>query len=321
MRTFSTEPIRLHIRLLSGLATILSLAGLGLWQLVQPAGIWPLALLDGIDPHTRGLYAIGLLTVTLIVALDLVRRHVLRPVRQLVEYIKLQHGELNVEPPQILQTRTDEIGTLAGEIRRLLITLKAQRDTLLEQTLYDPLTGLGNRRLLEQRLDIALSMTRRSMQPISALMIDVDHFKPYNDYYGHPAGDDCLQEIAHVLRDTFRRETDILIRLGGEEFLAVLLDIGVDESQRLAEAMRGMLQMAALPHARSPTAAVVTVSIGVATAEPGTPISAETLIANADAALYQCKSQGRNQSMHRLIKQCAPIAEPRAALQSGSAAA
>lgn len=155
--------------------------------------------------------------------------------------------------------------------------------------------------MLEQRLDVALPMSRRSMTPVSALMINVDHFKAYNDHYGHPAGDDCLLEIANVLRDTFRRETDTLMRLGGEEFPVVLLEVGADDALQMAEAMRSMLQFVAVPHERSPTASVVAVSIGVATVEPGTPIDLETLIACADEALYRCKAAGRNQSLHHMV--------------------
>lgn len=243
-----------------------------------------------------------LLGATLLVTIALLKHYFSRPLHQLVDYVKCQHGDAEVAPPAALLGRGDDIALLAGEIQRLLETLREQNDKLLEQSLNDPLTGLGNRRLLEQRLDVALPLSRRRMAPLSALMIDVDYFKDYNDHYGHPAGDACLVEIAAVLRDIFRRETDIVIRLGGEEFLVVLLDIDLDEAMRLAEAMRSMLQAVGILHARSAAAPVVTVSIGVATAKPGTPIDVERLVACADSALYQCKAQGRNRSVGCIVE-------------------
>ncbi|MGC3873009.1 GGDEF domain-containing protein [Halomonas sp. GXIMD04776] len=238
----------------------------------------------------------------LAIVVILVQRYLLHRVHLLVDYVKgQQQGHVSQPPPTLLKNR-DDIALLTGEIYSLLETLRKQNETLREQSLIDPLTGLGNRRLLEQRLEIALPMTRRRMAPLSILMIDVDHFKAYNDHYGHPAGDTCLVEIANVLRDIFRRETDILIRLGGEEFLVVLLDSDEGPALALAEAMRSMLQAVGIPHTSSPSHSMVTVSIGVATAKPGTRIDADSLIACADAALYECKSQGRNRILGRTVE-------------------
>lgn len=281
-----------HPGLLAGLSGLFAIAGALLWQLAQQAIPFAAVRLAGVA---------GLFIVTLVIAVILVERQVARPIHELAAYVKGQRDGSIDEAPARLLRRADEIGLLTGEIQRMLRTLKEQNERLVEQTLNDPLTGLGNRRLLDTRLDIALPMSRRRMLPVSALMIDVDHFKAYNDHYGHPAGDECLLEIANVLRDTFRRETDILIRLGGEEFLVVLLDVDMEESLRLAEAMRGMLQLVGIPHEKSSAAEVVTVSIGVATVEPGTPLDVEDLIACADSALYQCKASGRNCSIHRIV--------------------
>lgn len=191
--------------------------------------------------------------------------------------------------------------SLVIRVAERLGQLQECNQQLHQQTIKDPLTGLGNRRLLEQRLEIALPLSRRWMNAVSALMIDVDHFKDYNDLYGHQAGDDCLIEIANVLRDTFRRETDIVVRLGGEEFLVVLLDAGEADATRLAEAMRGMLQAVGIPHEGSLVADVVTVSIGVSTTAPGEPVSLEDMIATADGALYECKAHGRNCVISRRV--------------------
>lgn len=281
-------------RFLLAFASLLLAAGALLWFIARPASSAFFGLLAELSLGARLGLAGGLLLATLTMSVALVQRQVARPLDQLVDYVRRQQNGDQGEPPRALMGRQDQIALLTGEIQRLLDTLREQNDKLLEQTLNDPLTGLGNRRLLEQRLDTALPLSRRRMAPLSALMIDVDHFKAYNDHYGHPMGDDCLLEIANVLRDIFRRDTDIVVRLGGEEFIVVLLDIDLDEAVQLAEAMRGMLQAVGIPHATSPTAPVVTVSIGVATAQPGTPIDVENLIACADTALYQCKAMGRN---------------------------
>nr|WP_297458750.1 diguanylate cyclase [uncultured Halomonas sp.] len=281
-------------RFLLAFASLLLAAGALLWFIARPASSAFFGLLAELSLGARLSLAGGLLLATLTMSVALVQRQVARPLDQLVDYVRRQQNGDQGEPPRALMGRQDQIALLTGEIQRLLDTLREQNDKLLEQTLNDPLTGLGNRRLLEQRLDTALPLSRRRMAPLSALMIDVDHFKAYNDHYGHPAGDDCLLEIANVLRDIFRRDTDIVVRLGGEEFIVVLLDIDLDEAVQLAEAMRGMLQAVGIPHETSPTAPVVTVSIGVATAQPGTPIDVENLIACADTALYQCKAMGRN---------------------------
>ncbi|MCK0743729.1 GGDEF domain-containing protein [Chromohalobacter nigrandesensis] len=200
-----------------------------------------------------------------------------------------------------LTERHDEVGELARQFQHLVEELKTHNAQLLEQSLIDPLTKLGNRRMLENRLDVALPLTRRLDCTVSVLMMDVDHFKPYNDYYGHPAGDECLVQISGVLRDTFRRETDIVVRLGGEEFLVLLIDTPSQEAWRLADAMRGMIQAMAIPHEYSPTADVVTVSVGVVTSPPGVSADIDAMIACADEALYACKAQGRNTTQARML--------------------
>lgn len=221
-----------------------------------------------------------------------------RPLKQLI-------ADLDDVAMPIHSERTADSQIIKGRLtERLAERIDLLHDTnrqLQEQAIKDPLTGLGNRRLLEQRLDIALPLSRRWMHAVSAMMIDVDHFKDYNDLYGHQAGDDCLVEIANVLRDTFRRDTDIVVRLGGEEFLVVLLDTGEDEAMRLAEAMRGMLQAVGIEHQASGTADVVTVSIGVAITPSGVPVSLDDIIATADAGLYACKEAGRNQVLSRAV--------------------
>ncbi|WP_277810956.1 GGDEF domain-containing protein [Chromohalobacter canadensis] len=241
-----------------------------------------------------------------------IERDLLHPMRRLAEHARRLHEGDNTHlmMTTYLTERRDEVGELARQFQHLVEDLKAHNAQLLEQSLIDPLTKLGNRRMLENRLDVALPLTRRLDCTVSVLMMDVDHFKPYNDYYGHPAGDECLVQISGVLRDTFRRETDIVVRLGGEEFLVLLIDTPSQEAWRLADAMRGMIQAMGIPHAYSPSAEVVTVSVGVITSPPGVSADIDRMVACADEALYACKAQGRNTTQARMLSPPSEVLEP-----------
>ncbi|WP_187775934.1 GGDEF domain-containing protein [Salinicola corii] len=247
----------------------------------------------------------------------LIDRRLLVPLRRLADHVRFEHdfGGTPREIPFDLSSRTDAEGLLARQLQKLIEASRNHNAALLEQTLNDPLTGLGNRRMLEKRLDILVPLSRRLSCTVSAMMIDVDHFKPFNDNYGHLAGDSCLVDIAGVLRDTFRRDTDVVVRLGGEEFLVLLINTGKEEAWALADAMRGMIQALGLPHEYSPVAPVVTVSVGVVTSPNGLLIDIDEMITYADQALYDCKAHGRNRVAARLIGADETSAEPIAAAE------
>ena len=160
----------------------------------------------------------------------------------------------------------------------------------------DALTGLANRRHFDSVFAEEWARAQRSGQPLALLMLDVDFFKAYNDYYGHQAGDDCLRRIAHFLRGAARRAGDLVARYGGEEFVVVAADTDLAAALNLAEAMRATVAAAAIPHAVSSLAGgTATVSIGVAVAVPRYGDAPEHLLSRADEALYRAKSRGRNQ--------------------------
>lgn len=160
----------------------------------------------------------------------------------------------------------------------------------------DPLTELANRRHFDQFLHQVWSRARQDGQELALLMIDIDHFKRYNDHYGHPAGDVCLKEVAATLKRHLRKPGDLVARLGGEEFIAVLTNTSLPLALAAAERVRlGMVERR-LPHAAAPDDALVTVSIGVASVRPAAlGASPSALIAQVDGALYRAKLQGRNQ--------------------------
>ena len=160
-------------------------------------------------------------------------------------------------------------------------------------SLTDPLTGLGNRRRFDTTLDACWRAAVGNNTAIAVAMIDIDHFKWYNDHYGHPAGDACLRQVADALGNSIRPTNDFVCRYGGEEFAIILP--GTDEAGAVVVAERARQNVAALnvPHFRT-DAGHVTLSIGVATTRPRRTDTSDILIKSADAALYEAKQSGRN---------------------------
>lgn len=167
--------------------------------------------------------------------------------------------------------------------------------TLLAAT--DHLTGLANRRHFNSVYTTEWTRARREQQPLSVLMLDVDHFKAFNDTYGHQAGDDCLVAIATAIRKGLKRAGDVAGRYGGEEFVVLLPATDPKGAQQVAEQLKENIQhlQVTIP---SGNAVTVSVSIGVATAMPRKDIRPTALIAEADAALYKAKQRGRNRVIH-----------------------
>jgi diguanylate cyclase (GGDEF)-like protein len=163
----------------------------------------------------------------------------------------------------------------------------------------DGLTGLANRRHFDGVADREWRRCRRERQPLSVLLLDADHFKHFNDRYGHLAGDGCLRAIAGQLAAAARRPGDLAARYGGEEFLLLMPQTDRDGALRMGDRVRELVLDLAIAHEGSPGPGVVTVSIGGATAWPkdseSGPTSVSALLDAADAALYQAKSGGRNQ--------------------------
>lgn len=160
---------------------------------------------------------------------------------------------------------------------------------------HDSLTGLHNRRSFTRKLDGLWRQAQREEAPLVMLLCDVDHFKAYNDRYGHQAGDLVLQALGRVLEHAARRPLDIAVRMGGEEFAVLLYGMDKDQALAHAEAMRMALLELAIPHDRSTTAGVVSMSIGLAYVLPDDTLPMSILYEHADRALYRAKSLGRNQ--------------------------
>jgi diguanylate cyclase (GGDEF)-like protein/PAS domain S-box-containing protein len=160
----------------------------------------------------------------------------------------------------------------------------------------DGLTGLANRRRFDERLQVEWARALRDNKPLSLLMIDVDHFKPFNDQYGHPAGDECLRSVARVLAEEARRTTDLAARYGGEEFALLLPNTDAAGCARIGERICRELRKAAMPHKRNLPSELVTASVGGAVCWPGTERFTDhaSLVEAADRALYAAKEGGRD---------------------------
>ena len=158
----------------------------------------------------------------------------------------------------------------------------------------DALTGLANRRALAERMDGIWRQAANGPATLAVVMLDVDHFKAFNDRYGHPEGDRCLGAVADAIRAALRERGDLGVRYGGEEFLILLPEFELTEAVRLAEGLRRAIEALAIPHESLGSTGRVTVSLGVM-AGPVAATTAEALIAGADTALYAAKRNGRNQ--------------------------
>jgi diguanylate cyclase (GGDEF)-like protein len=182
------------------------------------------------------------------------------------------------------------------------LRLKQKADLLERLACLDGLTDLPNRRRLDEYLEQEWRRTVRSGRPLAVLMVDVDHFKAFNDAYGHGAGDACLRQVAAALRGVLRRPADLAARYGGEEFCLVLPEIDLDGATAVAEAARAAVEGLGIPHAHSGCADRVTISLGGAAAVPTREGGVAVLREAADAMLYAAKNEGRNRVKLRLLK-------------------
>lgn len=184
--------------------------------------------------------------------------------------------------------------SLEAKVQTRTAELEEANRKLSALTVTDALTGLANRRRFDAVFADEWSRACRSEQPLAIIMLDIDFFKPYNDRYGHPAGDECLRTVAQVLQTTARRAGDLVARYGGEEFVVVAADSDMETALELAETMRRSIELLAMPHEVSSVGSVVTVSLGVAAIVPNENMQAARLLHMADDALYRAKRGGRN---------------------------
>ena len=190
--------------------------------------------------------------------------------------------------------RKDEIGQLSQEFDRLLDRIEAQARDLTALSFDDALTGVKNRRYLDEQLATDWSLLQRTQQPLALLLFDIDDFKRYNDLHGHQQGDAALIAVAKAADGIFRRASDFVARYGGEEFVVVLPGLGVEEAEEQAERLRLAVLDLWLRHSASSAADILTVSIGIASCVPAPDQTPAELLEAADQAMYQAKRHGKN---------------------------
>jgi diguanylate cyclase (GGDEF)-like protein len=182
---------------------------------------------------------------------------------------------------------------LEEKIKELTL-LKETNTQLVNLSMIDGLTGIPNRRSFDNFMGIQFRRARRKPQVLSMIMIDIDHFKAYNDNYGHLYGDDCLIQVAKCLADGVKRPMDFVARFGGEEFAVVLPETSKEDAVKIAEGLRLRVQNMSILHGFTSTSKYVTISLGVSTMESSTMLSIDELVRSADKALYKAKHSGRN---------------------------
>lgn len=205
--------------------------------------------------------------------------------------------ELNSELEQRVVARTEEL-RLTNEQLKFEVEEREQVQLELERlSRIDSLTGLANRRYFDELAGMEWRDARREGRALALLMIDVDYFKTYNDYYGHPAGDDCLQQVAVALKRQLKRPRDIVARYGGEEFICLLPATDGTQGRDIAEEMRRAIAALNILHQGSLCSDRLTVSVGIASCIPQRGEVLEPLIKCADQALYRAKQAGRDQTV------------------------
>lgn len=214
----------------------------------------------------------------------------------------------NLQLLQELEKEKNHVTMLAGNLefdlarrKKTEEQLKIEKEkaeqlvqSLLAISTLDGLTGIPNRRHFDSAIAKEWNRASRTGTPISLIMCDIDHFKTYNDNYGHQKGDNCLIRIALLLQEHARREGDMAARYGGEEFVIILPATSLDNAREIAEQMRIAIEELSIPHRFSSPENIVTASFGVATIIPRPDQQPRVLISRADKALYLAKQQGRN---------------------------
>ncbi|MFA5679615.1 MAG: diguanylate cyclase [Pseudomonas sp.] len=221
----------------------------------------------------------------------LVRFNNYQPITGLVDHM---YQNVTILPLHTVNTTTEHVCLIIYDVTNVAVNkmqLEAANAQLQELALYDGLTGLLNRRHWETCLEREFARHTRYNNPASLVMFDIDHFKHLNDTYGHQAGDEVIRQVAQITREMVR-DTDYAGRYGGEEFVVLLPDTPVDGAAQFAERLRKAIEQLQITHEQQPLSCSVSIGVALIRADM---THYKTLIEEADKALYQAKSAGRNQ--------------------------
>lgn len=211
------------------------------------------------------------------------------------EIITLKLTEINTNLDEIVLSRTEELVKSNEKIEQQKLELEKVNRQLQKLSLKDPLTNLWNRRKYDEIIHLEWNRCLRHQRPIALILLDIDYFKEYNDCYGHLAGDECLTKIGHTIKDSLSKSKDMAVRYGGEELIVILPETEKEEALKIADMLRQKIEALHIPHEQSMVSSYITVSIGVTSTVPNINSSHEDLFRVVDKALYQAKTDGRNQ--------------------------
>ncbi|XGA78698.1 diguanylate cyclase [Halomonas sp. CH40] len=242
----------------------------------------------------------------------LLEKIILKPLRLLTYFT--QQTDMSEADIQGLTRRNDEIGVLSRTFQQQFTRQQELNAELLNISTHDALTGLPNRRLFDQRLEEVFADAVASSRALAVIMLDIDHFKLYNDHYGHQDGDECLQKVADAFASVSNRLGFLIARTGGEEFSAILPDIQPEAARQIGEHLKQAVDSRQLPHPESPVKPFVTISIGVAMLGDSRSQTPSGVMSCADEALYLAKAAGR----HQVVMYSSPKASPTSAKRNTS---
>ena len=228
-----------------------------------------------------------------LIVLIILKSLLINPMHRLRNDIHKQIKSLSGKP--VLTHGLQEFYDLAIDFNHLIKVVKSQNDMLEQLSTIDSLTQLPNRRSLDDFIVKAQNRAQRADEYLTVIMLDIDHFKQYNDTYGHKKGDECLKAVADAIKQPLKRSTDFVARYGGEEFIVVLSDTDIAGSTKIAQDILNSVRTKNIPHKASQVSDIVTLSLGLAICEKGKHKCLETLIEQADSNLYIAKHNGRNQ--------------------------
>ncbi|MGI6150521.1 MAG: diguanylate cyclase [Christensenellales bacterium] len=220
------------------------------------------------------------------------------------EVLTARLTEINTHLDELVLQRTEDLKKSNEQIEQQKVELEIANQTLQKLSYKDQLSGVWNRRKYDQMIEKEWRRCLRHQRPIAILLVDIDFFKEFNDSYGHMAGDTCLVQIGEVLNHSLNRSTDMVARYGGDEFVVLLPETEKEEAMRTAEMLRQKVEALRIPHASSTVSDYVTVTIGVTSLVPNQDLGHADLFGFTDKALYEAKSEGKNQ-----VKFCCEVAQ------------
>ncbi len=254
---------------------------------------------DQVSPLLRTLFRTGNLSAVgqliFVFANSLVLAQKFSNALEQEEVMTAQLEEINLNLDQLVIKRTEALEKSREKIAYQKFELEKANEVLQLLSLKDPLTNLWNRRHYDNTIQMEWNRGLRHKRPISLIILDVDYFKAFNDYYGHSAGDECLVQVARAIKRFSKRASDLAVRYGGEEFILIMPELGKEDALRTALLLRETIEKLNIPHNGSRVSAWVTVSIGVTSVVPDRDCSPKELFLDVDKALYQAKAAGRNQ--------------------------